>query len=251
MRVPASRGRRRGRLALATAAALWLACGAPGGREAAAQDAASTRTVVVTGSGVARARPDTAELSAGVVTQAESAQAALAANSRAMRAVAKALADAGIAEEDVQTQGLVVAPLRRPQPARGEPASGPDIVGYEVTNRVRVVVRQLDDLGSVLDASVKAGANRLDGVSFSLADPVAPLDEARRRAMADAQHRAVLYAEAAGATLGPVLRVEEESQPGFEPRYQRLSMAEADVVPTAPGSLDFRASVRVTWALEH
>jgi uncharacterized protein YggE len=217
---------------------------------AAAADAPEPPALVVSGEGESAAAPDIAEIVAGVVTQAPTAEAALAANSKAMRAVLDALAKAKVARADVQTQGLSVQPVRRPWPQQGEPPpAGPEIVGYEVANSVRAVVRDLDALGAVLDALVRAGANRLDGVSFALADATAPADEARRRAVADARRRASLYANAAGVALGRVLRIEEGGAPVFEPRMARFATA-AESVPTAPGTLAFHAAVRVTFALE-
>jgi uncharacterized protein len=239
---------RRGGLAgLALAA---LAAGAPAARADDAPPPPLPRVVVVTGEGSARTRPDSAEIGAGVVSTAPSAQAALAANSKAMRALLDALKKAGVSDGDVQTTELRVSPQWRQPSSRSQTGMAPEIVGYEVTNGVRVVVDDLDSLGALLDAALRAGANRLDGVRFSASDPSVPSDRARRAAMADARRRAALYADEAGARLGAVLRVEEAEAPGFEPRAARMILAEAQAVPTAPGVLDFRATVRVTFALE-
>src|SRR5262245_44593260 len=105
--------------------------------------------ITVSGSGTASARPDRAEVTAGVVTQSATAAQALAQNSTAMEQVRKAVAALGIADADVQTTDISVVPQRRPQ-QRPE-ALPPEIVGYEVQNQIRVKVKDLAILGRLLD----------------------------------------------------------------------------------------------------
>lgn len=239
------------RVGLAGVLAL-VACGV-GAPPAPAQPASSEAGAVVSvnGEGEVESRPDVAVVSAAVVRQAPSAEAALARSSEAMAQVLDALERAGVDEADVQTSGFQVSPLRRPRPARGdEPPPGPDIVGYEVTNRVSVRARDLDRLGVLLDSVVRAGANRLDGISFSLSDPTEAGDTARRRAVADARRRAELYASETGTRLGPVVRIEEEGGPRIAELDHRVAFAEAAAVPTAPGRVSVTARIRVTWSLE-
>jgi uncharacterized protein len=203
-------------------------------------------SITVVGSGTAAARPDTAEVSAGVVTQAATAAQALAQNNAAMEKVIKAVTAAGIAEKDIQTTSVSVIPQRRQ--GRQEPQP-PDIVGYEVSNQVRIKVRDLTVLGRLLDALVGQGANALGGISFTVGDPAPVLDQARTNAMADARRKAEVYARAAGATLGPLLSIREGAAPvprfgGEMPRAMAVS-----AVPVAPGEQEFQASITVTYAL--
>ena len=203
-------------------------------------------SITVVGSGTAAARPDTAEVSAGVVTQAATAAQALAQNNAAMEKVIKAVTAAGIAEKDIQTTNVSVIPQRRPGRQEAQP---PDIVGYEVSNQVRIKVRDLTVLGRLLDALVGQGANALGGISFSVGDPAPVLDQARTSAMADARRKAEVYARAAGATLGPLLSIREGAAP--VPRFggeMPRAMA-ATAVPVAPGEQEFQVSITVTYAL--
>ena len=180
-----------------------------------APDRAAAVTVV--GSGMAAARPDTAEVSAGVVTQAATAAQALAQNNAAMDKVIKALTGIGIADKDIQTTNISVVPQRRQ--GRQEPQP-PEIVGYEVSNQVRIKVRDLSELGRLLDTLVGQGANLLGGIRFSVGNPAPVLDQARAQAMADARRKAEVYARAAGMTLGPLLSIPEGAAPvpGSRPR---------------------------------
>jgi uncharacterized protein YggE len=202
--------------------------------------------VTVSGVGTVTAAPDMAAITSGVVTQAPTAAGALAANSQAMEKVLQSLAAQGVAARDIQTTSISVSPQRRPVKGEGRP---PDIVGYEVTNQVRVKVRDLSRLGRVLDEQVAQGANSVYGIRFGLSDPAARLDEARKRAMADARRRADLYAAAASLTIGRVLEVQEAGAAAPRPEMAARLMT-AGAVPVVPGEQEIQASVSVTFVLE-
>ena len=203
-------------------------------------------SITVVGSGTASARPDTAEVSTGVVTQAPTAAQALAANNAAMDKVLKAVAALGIADKDVQTTNVSVTPLRRQGRQEAQP---PEITGYEVSNQVRVKVRDLRGLGRLLDTLVAQGANSLGGISFSVDDPAPVMDQARTKAMADARRKAEVYAQAAGLRLGAVRSIRESTGgvPRFGGEMPRMAMS---AVPVAPGEQEFQASITVTYELK-
>jgi uncharacterized protein YggE len=211
----------------------------------AAEESAPSITVV--GTATVAGRPDTADVTAGVVTQAATAAQALADNGVAMEKVLKVIADLGIAPRDVQTTGISVAPQRaQPRPGSMQP---PNIVGYEVSNQVHVKVRDLAALGRLLDAIVGQGANTLGGISFSIADPTPLLQQARARAVADALAKAQVYATAAGVKLGRVMAIRDATTPGM-PRPVAARMLATAAVPVAVGEQELEASVSVTYAIE-
>lgn len=204
-----------------------------------------TSTITVAGTGTVSAAPDMAEITSGVVTQAPTAAQALAASSQAMERLLQALGALGIAARDIQTTNISVAPLRR----QGRDGQPPEITGYEVTNQVRVKVRDLPRLGRVLDQQVGQGANLVHGIQFGRQEPVPLQDEARKRAMADARRKAELYAGAASLRVGRVVAVQEGG--AASPRAEiapRMAMSAA--VPVAPGEQEIQASVTVTFTLE-
>jgi hypothetical protein len=227
-------------LALALAAS---AC-APMGRGPGAP-AHRASAVTVTGTGSVTAVPDMAQITTGVVTQAPTAAQALAANSQAMERLLQALGALGVAARDIQTTNISVSPLRR----QGRDGQPPEITGYEVTNQVRVKVRDLSRLGGVLDQQVGQGANLVYGVQFGQQEPLPLLDEARKRAMADARRKAELYAAAASLKVGRVVAVQEAGAASPRPEVAaRVAMAAG--VPVAPGEQEIQASVTVTFTLE-
>lgn len=205
-------------------------------------------SITVIGTGKVTARPDMAELQVGVITQADAAAKALKENSQAMTKLLHTLAERGIAEKDIQTANLSVVPqYRKAKP--GEPA--PEITGYQVTNEVRIKVRKLDSLGTLLDEVVNQGANRMYGIRFSTADPAPHQDAARRQAMTDAYHKAALYAREAGLKCGRVLLIQEQTPHLPRPEFVGLARgAAAASVPVAPGVQEFTASITVTYAID-
>jgi uncharacterized protein YggE len=201
-------------------------------------------TVTVSGAGTAAAPPDMAEITTGVVTRAATAAQALAQNSQAMERLLQSLGALGIAARDIQTTNVSVSPQRRPA-KEGQPA---DILAYEVVNQVHVKVRDLPSLGRVLDQQVSQGANSIYGIRFGLIDPTPLLDEARKRAMADARRKAELYAAAAGLKVGRVVSVQEAG--AASPRPEMGARAMMSAVPVAAGEQEIQASISVTYALE-
>src|SRR5262245_29689555 len=203
-------------------------------------------SMTVTGSATASARPDTAEVTTGVVTQAATAGQALAQNNAVMEHVLKTLTGLGVAERDIQTANLSVTP-QRAESQPGRPRATP-IVGYEVTNEVHVRVRNLAILGRLLDSLVGQGANALGGIAFSVADPAPLLEQARTRAVADARQKAQTYAMAAGAKLGRVVSIRDQTPVG--PVLKGRLMKGAEAAPIAVGEQELQVSVSVTYGLE-
>jgi uncharacterized protein YggE len=203
------------------------------------------RTISVVGSGEVAAKPDMAEIQLGVTTQAQTAAEALKANSEAMSRLLKALAARGVAEKDVQTTNLSVAPQYRHEPPGREAV----VSGYMASNQVKVKVRQLDSLGAVVDEAVGQGANQVHGIQFRSSAEKPLMDQARRDAVEDAKRRAELYAAAAGVKVGKVITIQEQGGRFPQPQMTMLRGA-AMSAPVAAGELEFEASVSVTYAIE-
>lgn len=194
--------------------------------------------------GRSRRTPDLAIFSAGVVTQGTTAAEALSANSRQMASVTAALRRSGIAERDIQTSAISLQPrysnpeLEAQLRARqtGQPYVGTTeparIIGYEARNNVQVRVRRLGEMGRIIDTLISAGANQVDGPSFTLDEQKVALDEARTEAIAEGRQRAELYARAAGMRVNRLLSISEGG--GFYPVTQVFAVAERGGGPGAP-----------------
>ncbi len=217
-------------------------------------DAMRKPSISVTGHGEISAKPDIVEISVGVLTHAPTASQAAKDNSAIVARLMATLTDHGVAEKDVQTTELRVAPrYTQPDPRRTAENSEfvPRIIGYEVSNSVRVVARKLDQVGTLLDALLQAGANQVSGISFRSEHPESFMDQARSRAMADAKHKATLLAGEAGVRVGAPRSIEESDGQSRFPRFE-LGIAAVMAGPqmrVAPGVEKISVTVSVVYEL--
>lgn len=202
--------------------------------------------ITVTGEGRVSALPDMALVTMGATAEAETAKSAMDETSVVTNAILERLADAGVAERDVQTSDLRLMPVWS---NRTTSDTRPKIDGYQASNRVTVRVRDLTSLGSILDAVLMDGANQLGGLQFMVSDPEPLLNEARLQAVAAARARAELFAEAAGVTLGPLVSLSEAG--GQMPRPEMLGLARASDagMPIAQGEAELSANVTLVYQI--
>ena len=205
------------------------------------------RTIRVTGQGKTSAPPDMATIHTGVVTQAVLAVDAMEQNNKIAEKLMGELKNLNVAEKDIQSSQFNVQPEYERGP-RGERKQ--KIIGYRVTNQLRVRVRNLSKMGGLLDAMIRSGSNQVSGLSFGVDDTTSIMNKARTLAMADARSRAKLYAEAAGGMVGKVISIDEQQirfpQPVFRGGAMEMSSSR---VPVASGEQDFSASITVTFEL--
>lgn len=231
--------------AIAVAAVALTAMGTVSSR---AEDKAMERTITVSAAGTAEAEPDQARITSGVMTEAPTAREALTGNTEAMNKVISELKTKGIDAKDIQTASFNVEAVMD-YSKDGQP---PKLRGYRVSNQVVVLVRDLDKLGSVLDDLVSAGANQVQGLAFEVSKAETLKDEARKNAIANALRRAKLLAAAAGAEVGQVLQISEETTPDVPVTFAapRFAKVQAASVPIERGSSTLEARVTTTWALK-
>ena len=249
--------------ALALVGLLALACG---GSESAAGSGAgsngvSTETLVallaegdsaggisVSGRGIAVAAPDIASLSIGVSTVRDSARQARDDAASLVTDLIDSLVENGIAEEDYHTSQFSIAPEIDYR------SNGQQVIrGYRVTSTLAVTVRDLDRVGEVIDDAVDAVGDpiRVEGVTFSIEDPLALQSEARALAMADAKTKAEELAALAEVDLGKPITISESSAGGVPPVFfQTADLAQTAETPISPGQLEITVSVQVTYAIQ-
>lgn len=214
-----------------------------GGAPLQIQAVTATPALNLSAYGEVKVAPDMATISFGVVTEATTAQAAMADNARRMAEVFAALGRAGIAERDIQTSGLNLSAQYDYQ--ENQP---PRLRGYQASNRVTVRVRDLTKVGSTADAVVAAGVNQIDGISFGLIDPTEAENQARLLAVRALQSKAALYSQALGVRLGELRSFSEGG--GYSPpqpmpvaMYARGAMMDSASTSVAGGELSVRIDV--------
>lgn len=191
--------------------------------------------------------PDIAVVSAGVISEAPTAAAALAENNGRMARVFRALRRAGIAERDIQTASISLN-ARYDHSNRSEPR----LLGYTASNRLTVRFREIDRAGSVIDTLVNEGINQINGPSLTIDQPEEALNEARRQAIGVARERAALYASAAGMRVVRIVSISESgaARPPVVMARAMAMDAESAGLQIAPGEQRLTASVSVTFELQ-
>jgi len=205
------------------------------------------RTITVTGTGLVTLTPDIAYINIGVHSQDPSASAAMTANSALAAAVIAAIKAAGVADKDIQTTNFSIYPQQQ-YDTNGK------ITGilYMVDNTVYVTVRDLTTLGSLLDASVRAGANTVNSISFDVADKTAALSQARLAAVTDARKQADELTGATGVTLGTVQTISYyDSTPPVALQVARSADAlGGGSVPVQAGSMQITTTVTIVYEIK-
>ena len=147
--------------------------------------------VVVVGEGSVTVAPDYVRIRSGVSTYAKTVKEA--------------------SDTNIQTSEFSIEPVY----ASPSPPGGPKLSGYRVSNQVNVTIHQVSQVGEILDRLVRTGATDAENIAFLISDREKALDQARVAAVANAKHKADLYARASGVNLGRVAWITEGSD--FEP----------------------------------
>jgi len=206
-----------------------------------------TATISVSGQGRVVASPDMATISTGVITEATQPEDALRENNTIVSTLMTTLDNAGVEHKDRQTSNFSVSP--RYSRERNESGSH-KIDGYRVSNQVKIIVRDLDKLGALLDALVKSGSNKLGSIQFGLSSQESLTDKARLLAVENARSRAELYAKAAGRRVGEVLSISESAVAMPRPMMRNAMMMESAAdVPVSVGESEISATVHMVFKL--
>jgi uncharacterized protein YggE len=237
-------------LGLATILVL-SACMAPTPAQVAPQSApaqqssdAPVRNITVNGSGQVTLNPDVAYVYIGVQSQSDDVSGALSENNGKAQAIAAALSELNIASEDIQTSSFNIYPQQQYGPDGQQTATT-----YVVNNTVYVTVRDLSQLGRLLDLVVRSGANSINGITFDVLDKSSAISEARRLAVESAQNQAEEVAAAAGVTLGELQTMSVYfTQPAATVYEAKGGFAtDASQVPLSAGQLVIRADVNASY----
>jgi uncharacterized protein YggE len=209
-----------------------------------------TTKVTVAGEAMTRVEPDTAVVSISVVTQSSQALTAQQENARKSEAVANSVKAIAGSNAEIKTSDYTLQPQYDPRDN-----SLPKIVGYDARNTVIVTMSDLKNVGAIIDAASRAGANSIDGISFVLRQT----SPARGQALADATQQAMNKAQSIAEALGGrVLRVVEENESstvGGAPQTYDSFSADSNLkmkvpTPISAGLLSIRSNVQLIVEVE-
>jgi uncharacterized protein len=209
------------------------------------------RSINVTGEGQVFLVPDVAYVYIGVHSQSENVSKALSDNNEQAKAVSDALKNLSVEEKDIQTTSFNIYPQQQYEPGTG------NVTGtiYMVDNVVYVTVRDLKNLGELLDVVVRSGANSINSINFDVVDKETALSKARELAIEDARKQAEELAKASGVTLGEVQNISTSSvsTPMAKENYGMGGgggMAAAQPAPISAGQLLLTVDISMTYLLK-
>lgn len=208
-----------------------------------------TEGLIVVGTGTASAEPEVAQVTFGIELRGGDPAALVDEAARKMDRAIAATQELGVGGEDIQTTGynLWVETIYDPDTgaATGE-------VVYHLSHYVQVNLRDLDRVGSLLAAVIEAGVNTISGVSFTVGNPEALVEQARQQALEDAQGKAERMAEALGTALERPILVAEVGG-GYPVLTDRGGGGAAPVEVAAPaispGDFSVSVSVQVVYKI--
>jgi uncharacterized protein YggE len=208
--------------------------------------------LTVNGRGEVSLAPDVAYVTIGVHTQASDVSQAVSENADQVASVMSALADMGVAQEDMQTSNFSLYTGDEYDTVTYLPTGNKT---YTVDNTVNVTVRDLANMGELLDGAISAGANSIWGVTFDVDDKSAAADEARDLALEEAIAEAQALASAAGVTLGDILTISySDSGSYYYPPYYGMgggggAAMESAATSIVPGLITVSAEVVISYQI--
>jgi uncharacterized protein YggE len=203
----------------------------------------------VAGTGEASADPEVARIMFGVDLRGDDPAKLVDEGTRKINSATSAIRELGIAEGDIKTIGYNLWVETVHDPETGTPTG--DVI-YHVSHQTQATVHDLVTVGDVLAAVVQAGANTISEVSFTVDNPKALVEQARRDALQDAKARAALMAEGLGITLGKPILVTEGGFSVPIPAGMGIGgggMAES-AVSISPGAFSVSVSVQVVYEIQ-
>lgn len=209
-------------------------------------------TITVSGTGKVSAVPDIATLNFGVQTgRQKTADGAMKILTKRMTAIVEAIEGAGVEEKDIHTQHLSLNPAYDWNDGKRVDR------GFEARQSLMVKVRDLDEISNVLDKAVKAGANQAGSVGFTIDDPETLKEEARAKAIEDAEKKAWKLAGDLGVGLGALSGFWEETHGYGGPRVMMMEAKAMDggfggstAPPVPAGEQEVQVQVNLTYKVK-
>jgi Uncharacterized conserved protein len=212
---------------------------------------APDHVITVSGSGTVLGTPDRVTISFSVQTENSDVKLAQSSNSLTMNNVVDALAAAGVPRDQMKTTDYTITPVY--QDDKG--VLGSKVKTYQVTNTLRVTLKDTNQTGQIIDTAVNAGANQVDSIQFMLSD--AQAQALRNQALAKAVTNARADADTVASALNVTITgtntadIAQSYTPVAYSQYnQAMDAAGAKMAVATPiqsGSITVTAQVTVTY----
>ena len=206
--------------------------------------------ISVSGTGEIRVSADTAVISLGVNARDKDVLKAQQSVNESIAAIRTALIGQGVKEENINTEFINIYVTYDYQNDQEE------VAAYNASSTLAIKVTDMESVGSLIDVSFAAGANTLNGISFSATDTEEAKNEALRKASEDAKNKAEILAEASGVKITGIESISENGVYSYEnsvgniyAKGMDMAAAEAGTVVQA-AKLVVSATVNITYSAE-
>lgn len=218
----------------------------------------------VTGEGKETVIPDIAQFTFSVISQGgKDIGSTQKENTDKTNRIINFLKSNSVEAKDIKTQGYNIDPRYQNFncPVRfgvissaSQPCPPPEIVGYTVTQTVEVKIRDFAKIGAILSGTVQNGANSVSQLFFSVDDPEKVQAKAREQAIAKAQAKAEIIAQAAGFKIGKLLSIDESGPIPFFQQKTAFGLGGADTAPAVapiiePGTQEITVNVFLRYEI--
>ena len=207
-------------------------------------------SITVSGNGETLVAADTAVISLGVNARDKDVLAAQSKVNEAIAAIREALIENGVAKEDINTDFINIYAIYDYENDQEE------VKAYNANSSLAIKTDDMDMAGKIIDIAFAAGANTLNGVSFSASDTEQANAESLKKAVQDATQKAQILAEASGLTITGISAINESATYSYDRGVMNnFGIAEEKAMDAAPteiqaAKLTVMASISITFSAE-
>ncbi|MBO6092575.1 MAG: SIMPL domain-containing protein [Oscillospiraceae bacterium] len=210
--------------------------------------------ITVNGTGEVRVSADTAIISLGVNARDKDVLKAQQRVNETIAAIRTALIEQGVKEENINTDFINIYPLYDYSNDQEQ------LAAYNASSTLAIKVTDMESVGTLIDVCFAAGANTLNGISFSASDTEEAKTEAMKKAVTDAKKKAEILAEASGLKITGIEIISEGGVYSYQNNvgnvYSRAAGMEEPAMEEDAGTvvqsakLIVSASVSITFEAE-
>lgn len=206
-------------------------------------------SISINSEGKVISKPDIAKINLGYSVEKKTVADAQNDNTQKINKIITLLKkDFNIDEKDIKTSNYSINPQYNWDEGKQT------LRAYKVRQNVNIKVRDLVQVGKILEIAGQTGLNQIGGLSFEIDDPEKLKQEARIIALKNAKQKAKDLSDLAGVKLGKIISFSESDyQPTPQPMYRAYAMEEAGRGGAAPaveaGSNEIIVNVTVVYEI--
>lgn len=196
----------------------------------------------VFGKGTVSVKPDVAEVVIGVITENVQLEVAQKENAVITQQVINSIEEIGVLPQYIQTQSYNIRP-------NYDYINGKQVFrGYEVSNYLKVLIRNINLAGDIIDTAVKNGANSVSGINFIVSDQTKYYYEALRLATTDAQNKAGVMANELKVKLDIIpIQIQEQDKGMVAPLTMMTVKSVSGSTPIEAGENKITADIEAVF----